>query len=173
MGKTFHFVSFRKLKETVNDQIIERKINSKARGPHAETFVKWKLLEKGWNSVKGPEGAPVDLLTMSMEYPLRVVPIQVKSLYIDNSSIHISVKNFMQESGPLYIIVVETKRGNFECLILSHYEMDKQLWKLGRDYKKDIYLTIPKSLEGYEFAKEKWEKVLEASKIFGDENKPV
>src|SRR5450756_78790 len=144
----------------VKSQIDDRRINTKARGPHAEHLVELQLYEKHWLSSKGPEGHPIDIFAIAEDFPLRVAVLQAKSLYIENDSIHIRTSYLSEDSGPINVIVVEIpERGKYVYLVLSHSEMQKEMVAHGRPHGKQTYLTIPKDLRGFEQYKDAWEKV--------------
>jgi len=156
-----------RLKNNVEKQIRKRKTQSRSRGPHAEHMVMVKLIQEGWLPAKGPEGAPVDIFALSQNYPLKMAAVQAKSVYIGNSGTHINEIEFLEQSGPVYVIVVETKRGEYTYLVLSNAEMKTEVKKNGRFYLKDrkYYITVPKSLRGFEQYKEAWNKVSEYARL--------
>jgi hypothetical protein len=106
----------------VKSKIEDRKINTKARGPHAEQLVRIKLYENHYLSSNGPEGSLIDIFAVAENFPLRVVVIQVKSLYVENDAIHIKNAYLLEDSGPIYVIVVEAlERGKYTYLC-SHIQ---------------------------------------------------
>jgi hypothetical protein len=166
-------MKIKKLMFRIKRKIEERRINTKARGPHAEQLVRIKLYENHWLPANGPEESLIDVFAVAENFPLRVAVIQVKSLYVENDAIHIKNSYLLEDSGPTYVIVVEaTERGKYTYLVLSHSEMKSEMLKYGRRYKKETYLTIPKDLVRYEWCKEKWEKVGKYSRVFGRELEP-
>lgn len=163
-------MKIRRLMFRVKNQIDDRRINTKARGPHAENLVQMKLFENHYLSAKGPEGHLIDIFAIAEDFPLRVAVLQAKSLYVENDSIHIRTCYLSENSGPVYVIVVEIpERGKYVYLVLSHSEMKKEMVEHGRPYGKQTYLTIPKDLKGFEQYKETWEKVGKYSRVFGRE----
>lgn len=163
--RKIHLGKFKLIVAKVKEETEKRKINARARGPHAQTLVRKELYEREWLPSNGHEGNIVDLFAVSASFPLRCTAIQVKSVYIGNDSTHFKEKEILEESGPIYIIAVETNRGEYKYLIFSNTEMKNIVKKRGRLYKKDkkYYLSIPKSLKGFEDYVNRWEKVEKTS----------
>jgi hypothetical protein len=144
--------------------------NSKITGASAETKVIAQINDNiGWAVTKEETQASIiDLFAISVQPPYKIACIQVKSASRRSPTIHVDAKHLEFDTGPIWVIAVETKPKHHEYLIFSFGEFKKFVAENARHYSKErgystpeYDFSVPKNLEQTPFAKfiGQWKKI--------------
>ena len=111
-----------------------------------------------------------DVFAISLQSPLKITLIQVKSVYGDNRNVRVKEKDLLFKRGPLWVISVETGPSEFAYLVLTYKEICKEALECTPyDYGdgKSYYLSIPRDLGKFKKYQNKWYKIPKNARLYG------